>query len=49
MGFLRFLRRALKWIPEDRPTAEELLSDEWLMKGLDFNKPKQSTVDEIVP
>ncbi|KAL2222339.1 kinase-like domain-containing protein [Thermoascus aurantiacus ATCC 26904] len=34
---------------KDGPTAEELLFDEWLMKGLDFNKPKQSTVDEIVP
>ncbi|PYH93055.1 kinase-like protein [Aspergillus ellipticus CBS 707.79] len=33
-GFLRFLRRALKWAPEDRPTARELLFDEWLMKGL---------------
>ncbi|PWY83720.1 kinase-like protein [Aspergillus sclerotioniger CBS 115572] len=35
-GFLRFMRRALKWRPEDRPTARELLFDGWLMKGLEF-------------
>lgn len=33
-GFLRWLRMALQWNPEDRPTALELLCDEWLMKGL---------------
>ena len=33
-GFLRFMRRTLKWAPEDRPTARELLFDEWLMEGL---------------
>ncbi|GMF80974.1 unnamed protein product [Aspergillus oryzae] len=33
-GFLRWLRMALQWSPEDRPTALELLYDEWLMKGL---------------
>ncbi|KGO76091.1 hypothetical protein PITC_006340 [Penicillium italicum] len=33
-GFLRWLRMALRWNPEDRPTALELLYDEWLMKGL---------------
>lgn len=33
-GFLRWLRMALKWNPEDRATALELLYDEWLMKGL---------------
>lgn len=33
-GFLRWLRMALQWNPEDRPTALELLYDEWLMKGL---------------
>ncbi|QKX64031.1 uncharacterized protein TRUGW13939_11204 [Talaromyces rugulosus] len=26
-GFLEFMRRALKWAPEDRPTARELLFD----------------------
>ncbi|RAK96128.1 kinase-like protein [Aspergillus ibericus CBS 121593] len=39
-GFLRFMRRALKWTPEDRPTARELLFDEWLMKGLGFRDRK---------
>ncbi|KAL3495794.1 kinase-like domain-containing protein [Aspergillus germanicus] len=33
-GFLRWLRMALQWNPENRPTALELLYDEWLMKGL---------------
>lgn len=33
-GFLRWLRAALKWNPENRPAALELLYDEWLMKGL---------------
>ncbi|KKK13213.1 hypothetical protein ARAM_000564 [Aspergillus rambellii] len=33
-GFLRWLRMALQWNPKDRPTALELLYDEWLMKGL---------------
>ncbi|KAJ5239206.1 kinase-like domain-containing protein [Penicillium chermesinum] len=33
-GFLRWLRMALRWNPEDRPTALELLYDEWLMEGL---------------
>ncbi|PLN84281.1 kinase-like domain-containing protein [Aspergillus taichungensis] len=33
-GFLRWLRMALRWNPQDRPTALELLYDEWMMKGL---------------
>ncbi|KAE8353667.1 U4/U6 small nuclear ribonucleo protein PRP4 [Aspergillus coremiiformis] len=33
-GFLRWLRRALRWNPEDRPTALDLLYDEWMMQGL---------------
>ncbi|KAE8343402.1 hypothetical protein BDV24DRAFT_172809 [Aspergillus arachidicola] len=32
-GFLRWLRMALQWNPENRPTALDLLYDEWLMKG----------------
>ncbi|KAJ9214878.1 hypothetical protein DTO166G4_3470 [Paecilomyces variotii] len=32
--FLRFLRRMLCWIPEERATAKELLFDPWLMHGL---------------
>lgn len=31
---LRFLRRMLCWLPEDRPSAKELLFDPWLMHGL---------------
>ncbi|RDW90042.1 putative protein kinase [Aspergillus mulundensis] len=31
-GFLQFLRRILTWLPEDRPTASELLQDPWLMR-----------------
>lgn len=27
----RFLRRALAWKPEDRPTAKELMGDPWLI------------------
>lgn len=42
-GFLQFLRKALKWIPEDRPTARELLFDAWLMKGLDLQNRMQSS------
>ncbi|QMW26721.1 hypothetical protein G4B84_001966 [Aspergillus flavus NRRL3357] len=43
-GFLRWLRLALQWNPEDRPTALELLMDPWLMKGLNLRKkePKNS-------
>ncbi|KAF5711542.1 CMGC SRPK kinase [Fusarium mundagurra] len=29
-GFIAFLRRVLTWMPEDRPTAKELLQDPWL-------------------
>lgn len=28
--FLNFIRRALTWDPEQRPTARELLQDPWL-------------------
>ncbi|KAF9775533.1 hypothetical protein IL306_006350 [Fusarium sp. DS 682] len=28
--FIAFLRRVLTWMPEDRPTAKELLQDPWL-------------------
>ncbi|KAK2791356.1 hypothetical protein FQN53_004537 [Emmonsiellopsis sp. PD_33] len=33
-GFLRFFRRMLRWLPEERPTCQELVYDPWLMKGL---------------
>jgi serine/threonine-protein kinase SRPK3 len=29
---LRFVRRALRWIPEERPVAEELAFDDFLMQ-----------------
>ncbi|KAB8265975.1 kinase-like domain-containing protein [Aspergillus pseudonomiae] len=32
-GFLRFIRRALTWMPEKRATAKELLQDPWLTAG----------------
>lgn len=41
-GFYRFLRKALQWRPEDRPTARELLNDEWLLQGLDIPRPEES-------
>lgn len=28
--FMRFISRILRWSPEERATAEELLSDPWL-------------------
>ncbi|KAJ5595509.1 uncharacterized protein N7459_001717 [Penicillium hispanicum] len=37
-GFLRWLRLALQWNSEDRPTALELLTDPWLMKGLNIGR-----------
>ncbi|KAI9733436.1 MAG: hypothetical protein M1834_003520 [Cirrosporium novae-zelandiae] len=30
--FLRFMRRTLRWIPEERPVAEELAFDDFLMQ-----------------
>lgn len=33
-GFFRWLRKALQWNAEDRPTATEFLFDDWLMEGL---------------
>ncbi|KAK2814029.1 hypothetical protein FQN50_000433 [Emmonsiellopsis sp. PD_5] len=32
--FLNFLRRALRWVPEERPSAEELAYDDFLMQPL---------------
>ena len=29
-GFLRYMRRMLRWKPEERPTASELTEDPWL-------------------
>ncbi|EFR04873.1 CMGC protein kinase [Nannizzia gypsea CBS 118893] len=41
-GFLRWLRAALQWNPKDRPTAIDLLYDEWMMKGLKLRKANGS-------
>ena len=32
--FLHFLRRVFRWLPEERPTAEELAYDEFLMQAV---------------
>lgn len=32
--FLTFMRKALRWVPEDRPTAAELAPDEYLMQAV---------------
>ncbi|PGH32900.1 CMGC/SRPK protein kinase [[Emmonsia] crescens] len=37
-GFLNFLRKILRWLPEERPTAGELVYDEWVLKGLGEGK-----------
>ncbi|KAG5288496.1 protein kinase [Histoplasma capsulatum G186AR] len=37
-GFLSFLRKILRWVPEERPTAGELVYDEWVLKGLGEKK-----------
>ncbi|QKX62770.1 uncharacterized protein TRUGW13939_09935 [Talaromyces rugulosus] len=44
-GFLRWLRAALQWNPQDRPTALELLYDEWLMKGLKLKSREETSED----
>ncbi|KKZ58530.1 hypothetical protein EMCG_05518 [[Emmonsia] crescens] len=33
-GFLSFIRRILRWLPEERPTAKDLFFDPWLIDGL---------------
>jgi hypothetical protein len=30
MKFLEFMRKMLRWIPEERKSAKELLQDPWL-------------------
>jgi hypothetical protein len=34
IGFLQFIRKVLRWMPEERSSAEELIFDPWLMEGL---------------
>ncbi|KAI1911964.1 hypothetical protein LOZ61_003505 [Ophidiomyces ophidiicola] len=41
-GFLRWLRAALQWNPKDRPTAIELLYDDWLLEGLPLGKTEKT-------
>ncbi|PWY95974.1 kinase domain protein [Aspergillus sclerotioniger CBS 115572] len=41
-GFFRWLRAALQWNAEDRPSATDLLFDEWLMEGLGLNTKKEN-------
>lgn len=43
-GLLRWMRMALQWNPEDRPTAQGLLFDKWLMKGPGEKKRKVAEV-----
>ena len=31
-GFLNFMQKIFKWMPEERATAWELLEDKWLVK-----------------
>lgn len=33
-----FARSALRWLPEERPTAEEMAYDDWLMEALFASK-----------
>lgn len=32
IAFLNFVRRMIRWLPEERATAGELLEDPWLNK-----------------
>lgn len=32
--FLNFLKRIFRWLPEERPTAEELAYDDFLMQPI---------------
>ncbi|CEJ80084.1 Putative Protein kinase-like protein [[Torrubiella] hemipterigena] len=38
---LNLFRKALQWLPEDRPTAEELAFDDWLMEAYMESKAEQ--------
>ena len=33
VAFLRFLRKMLRWLPEERESARELMKDPWLQIG----------------
>lgn len=32
--FLKFVRKMLQWLPEERRTAKELREDPWLQSGI---------------
>lgn len=40
IAFLQYIRTMLRWIPEERLTAEEAIYDPWLMEGL-FNEDEE--------
>ena len=44
-GFFRWLRAALQWNAEDRPSATDLLFDEWLMEGLGLERKEENAND----
>ncbi|RAL00799.1 kinase-like protein [Aspergillus ibericus CBS 121593] len=44
-GFFRWLRAALQWNAEDRPSATDLLFDEWLMEGLGIKSTGENAKD----
>ncbi|PYH50065.1 CMGC/CLK protein kinase [Aspergillus saccharolyticus JOP 1030-1] len=43
--FLNFLRRIFRWLPEERPSAEELAHDEFLMQPILAAKERQTQQD----
>ncbi|PGH12471.1 CMGC/SRPK protein kinase [Helicocarpus griseus UAMH5409] len=45
-GFLRFLRRILCWLPQERPGVGELILDPWLIKDLRFTNEQLKTSRE---
>ncbi|QKX55208.1 uncharacterized protein TRUGW13939_02300, partial [Talaromyces rugulosus] len=42
-GFFRWIRSVLQWNPEDRPTAEEMVYDEWCIRGIKVQQKEQNT------
>jgi serine/threonine-protein kinase SRPK3 len=47
INFLAFIRKTLKWNPDERPEAIELLSDPWLMKDLLLAKAQKSQEHKV--
>ncbi|PGH32834.1 CMGC/SRPK protein kinase [[Emmonsia] crescens] len=46
-GFLRFIRRILRWLPEERPTAKDLFFDPWLIDGLGITEEQVEDFREM--